>query len=153
MNRVALFIATAGYAGLAPIAPGTAGSIVGLAIYVVLRWIGNDFVEAITILGSLALGIWSAGVVERQLGKDPGAVVIDEVAGMLITVAFLKLSAVGAVTAFILFRVYDVLKPYPAGSLEHLHGGPGIMLDDVMAGIYGHLTMRLLIAILPGVMT
>lgn len=152
MNRLALFVATAGYAGLAPVAPGTAGSIVGLAIHVILRWIGSDVAEAATLALILAAGLWSAGVVEKQLGKDPGAVVIDEVAGMLITLAFLQVSAVGALTAFILFRIYDVLKPFPAGRLEHLHGGPGIMLDDVMAGLYGQLTMRLLIAAFPGVL-
>ena len=151
MNRIALFLATAGYAGLAPIAPGTAGSVVGLAVYVVLRWIDSPVVEASAIALVLILGVWAAGIVEEQLGKDPGPVVIDEVLGMLITLAFLNVTPIGAFVGFVLFRIYDVIKPYPAGRLEDLHGGPGIMLDDLMAGLYGQLTMRVLIAVFPGV--
>lgn len=151
MSRIALFVATAGYAGFAPIAPGTAGSVVGLALYVMLRWIDHAAVETSALVASLVFGMWAAGVVEKELGKDPGPVVIDEVHGMLVTVAFLDVTPVGAFLAFILFRIYDVIKPYPAGRLEHIHGGPGIMLDDLMAGVYSHLTMRLLIAVFPGV--
>jgi phosphatidylglycerophosphatase A len=152
MNRVALFIATAGFVGFVPVAPGTAGSAVGLFIYVVLRAFDSSVGEGLAIVLSLVVGIWSADVVERQLGKDPGPVVIDEVLGMLVTLAFLNVTAVGAIVGFILFRVYDVVKPYPAARLENLHGGPGIMLDDLVAGIYGHLTMRLLMMLLPGVL-
>jgi phosphatidylglycerophosphatase A len=99
----------------------------------------------------LIAGVWSADRVERELGKDPAVVVVDEVAGMLVTIAFLDVSVTGAIVAFLIFRVLDVIKPYPAGRLEHLHGGPGIMLDDVMAGVYGNLAMRALIALFPGV--
>jgi phosphatidylglycerophosphatase A len=98
------------------------------------------------------VGIWTAGIVEEQLGKDPGAVVIDEVLGMLVTLAFLDVSPIGAFVGFVLFRILDVIKPFPARRLEDLHGGPGIMLDDLMAGLYGQLTMRLLIAAFPGVL-
>jgi len=151
MNQLALFIATAGFVGFVPVAPGTAGSAVGLFIYVVLRVLDSSIGEGVAIALSLVLGIWSADIVERQLGKDPGPVVIDEVLGMLVTLAFLNVTPVGALVGFILFRIYDVVKPFPAARLEHLHGGPGIMLDDLVAGIYGHLTMRLLIALAPGV--
>lgn len=151
MSRFALFVATAGYAGFAPIAPGTAGSVVGLALYMAMRWADNAALEASALIVSLVFGMWAAGVVERELGKDPGPVVIDEVHGMLVTVAFLDVTALGAFLGFVLFRVYDVIKPYPAGRLEHLHGGPGIMLDDLMAGLYGNLTLRLLIFAFPGV--
>ena len=150
MSRLALFVATAGYAGFAPIAPGTAGSVVGLALYVVLRWFDSTAAEASALVASLVIGMWAAGAVEKELGKDPGPVVIDEVHGMLVTVAFLDVTPLGAFVGFVLFRVYDVIKPFPAGRLEHLHGGPGIMLDDLMAGVYGHLTLRLLIAVFPG---
>ena len=152
MNRLALFIATAGFVGFVPVAPGTAGSAVGLFIYVILRALDSSIGESVAIALTLVLGIWSADVVERQLGKDPGPVVIDEVLGMLVTLAFLDVTPVGALVGFILFRVYDVLKPYPAARLEHLHGGPGIMLADLVAGLYGHLTMRLLMALVPGVL-
>ena len=150
MSRLALFVATAGYAGFAPIAPGTAGSVVGLAVYVVVRWFDNPALETGAIVVSLICGLWASGVVEKELGKDPGPVVIDEVHGMLVTVAFLDVTPLGAFLGFILFRVYDVIKPFPAGRLEHLHGGPGIMLDDLVAGLYSQLTLRLLIAVFPG---
>jgi phosphatidylglycerophosphatase A len=152
MDRLALFVATAGYVGYAPIAPGTAGSIVGLVLFMVIRWIDSAVVEASVIGAALVLGLWAASNVERQLGKDPSVVVIDEVVGMLITLAFLDVGPVAMVIGFILFRVLDVIKPFPAGRLEDLHGGPGIMLDDVMAGLYGQLLMRLLIALSPGML-
>lgn len=150
MKRFALIVASAGYAGFAPIAPGTAGSVVGLALYVLLRWLDSAAIEAGVIAVVFALGTWTATMVEAELGKDPGVVVIDEVLGMLVTLAFLDVTPLGAFVAFVLFRVYDVIKPFPAGRLESLPGGPGIMLDDFVAGLYGHLTMRVLIAVGPG---
>jgi len=150
MTQLATFIATAGYVGYVPFAPGTAGSIAGLIIHIALRWFANPMIEGVAVAVALGAGLWSAGVVEQQLGKDPSVVVIDEVAGMLITLAFLAVTPVGAMVAFVLFRLYDVLKPYPAGRLEHLHGGPGIMLDDAMAGLYAQLSMRVVIALFPG---
>ena len=149
--RIATFIATAAYVGFVPIAPGTFGSAVGLLIYAATRSAGTAMAEAAVLMAVLIAGVWSADRVERELGKDPGAVVVDEVAGMLVTIAFLDVSVTGAIVAFLIFRVLDVIKPYPAGRLEHLHGGPGIMLDDVMAGVYGNLAMRALIALFPGV--
>jgi phosphatidylglycerophosphatase A len=85
------------------------------------------------------------------MGKDPGAVVIDEVLGMLVTLAFLDVTIAGALAGFIVFRLLDVWKPFPAARLEHLHGGPGIMLDDAMAGVYANLILRVLMVAWPGV--
>jgi phosphatidylglycerophosphatase A len=150
MTRIALFMASAGYLGMVPIAPGTAGSAAGLLIYAAVRLTHSPLVEAVVVLSMLVIGLWSAGVVEQQLGKDPRVVVIDEVLGMLMTLAFLDVNPIGAVIGFLIFRVLDVTKPFPAGRLEHLHGGAGIMLDDAMAGIYGNLVMRALIALAPG---
>jgi phosphatidylglycerophosphatase A len=151
MNRVALLLATAGYVGFFPIAPGTAGSAAGLVVYAVIRTAHNPSLEIAAIVATLVIGIWSAGVVERTLGKDPGPVVIDEVLGMLVTLAFLNASIAGVLVGFFLFRILDVLKPFPAGRLEHLHGGAGIMLDDAMAGIYANLVLRSLIFVAPGI--
>lgn len=150
MTRLAMFVATAAYVGFVPFAPGTAGSAAGLVVYAAVRWADIPIVEAATVIAALIIGIWAAGVVEQQLGKDPRPVVIDEVLGMLVTLAFLDVTPVGAWVGFMLFRVLDVVKPYPAGRLERLHGGPGIMLDDAMAGVYANLTMRVLIAAFPG---
>jgi phosphatidylglycerophosphatase A len=116
-----------------------------------VRFAGSWILESAVIAVVLLAGIWAADRLERQLGKDPSPVVIDEVLGMLVTLAFLDVSVVGAITAFFLFRVLDVIKPPPAAWLEHLHGGPGIMLDDLMAGLYGHLMMRAAVAWFPGV--
>lgn len=151
MRRLALVVATVGYTGFSPVAPGTAGSVVGLALVVFLRWVDSALLEAATMIGLLAVGVWSATIVEKELGKDPGPVVIDEVLGMLITLAFLDVTPLGAFVGFVLFRAFDVLKPYPAAQLEALHGGPGIMMDDVLAGLYGQVTMRLLVGVAPGV--
>jgi phosphatidylglycerophosphatase A len=152
VSRVATFLATAGYVGYVPIAPGTFGSAVGLAVYAAVRWTDTVIVEGVVLLLALVMGIWAADLVEKELGKDPSAVVIDEVLGMLVTLAFINASISAAVAGFFLFRLFDVIKPYPAGRLEHLHGGPGIMLDDAMAGVYANLSLRGLIALFPAVL-
>jgi phosphatidylglycerophosphatase A len=145
-----MFVATAGYVGYVPFAPGTFGSAVGVAIYLALRLADSVALEAAALVTALVLGIWAADVAERQLGKDPHPVVVDEVLGMLVTVAFLDVTFAGVVAGFLLFRLFDVLKPWPAARLEHLHGGPGVMLDDAMAGVYSHLALRGLIWMFPG---
>jgi phosphatidylglycerophosphatase A len=147
--KVATVLATAGYVGFAPFAPGTFGSAVGLAVYAVVAQSDSWVIEAVVLAVVLTLGIWSAGHVEQELGKDPGAVVIDEVAGMLVTLAFLEVSLAGAAVGFFIFRLLDVIKPPPARRLEDLHGGPGIVLDDVMAGIYSNIVLRGLISFFP----
>jgi phosphatidylglycerophosphatase A len=151
LANVATFVATAGYVGYIPFAPGTFGSAMGLAVYAAVRATGSWVVEGIVMAVALVAGIWAADRVEQQLGKDPGVVVIDEVLGMLVTLAFLDVNVVGALAGFFLFRVLDVVKPPPAARLENLHGGPGIMFDDLMAGLYGHVIMRAAIALTPGV--
>ena len=150
MGRLAVFIATFGYVGYFPIAPGTAGSIAALALYALVRWLGTPAAELVTIVAVAGVGVWAAHRTERALNlKDPGAVVIDEVLGMLMTLAFMPLSIGGIVAGFVLFRIFDVIKPFPAGRLEHLPGGFGIMADDAMAGVYGQIVMRIGIATWP----
>ena len=151
LAKLATFVATAGYVGFVPIAPGTFGSAVGLLIYAGVRATGSWTLEAVVLAIALTAGIWAADRLEQQLGKDPSAVVIDEVLGMLVTLAFLDVNITGAIVGFFLFRVLDVIKPPPAARLEDLHGGPGIMFDDLMAGLYGHIAMRAMIALIPGV--
>ena len=150
LAKLATFVATVGYVGFVPVAPGTFGSAIGLVAYAGVRATESWVVEAVVLLVALLAGIWSAERVEREMGKDPGAVVIDEVAGMLVTLAFLNVSVAGACAGFFLFRFLDVVKPPPAARLENLHGGPGIMFDDVMAGVYSNVTLRALIALFPG---
>lgn len=154
MNQLALFVATVGYVGFFPIAPGTAGSLAALGLFAFVRWVGMPAFEIATIVAILAIGIWSSNGAERALGrKDPGPVVIDEVLGMLITLALLPVSMTGVAAGFLLFRLFDVVKPYPAGRMEHLPGGYGIMLDDAMAGVYAHLVLRLCMWWMPSWLT
>ncbi|MGE0464497.1 MAG: phosphatidylglycerophosphatase A [Vicinamibacterales bacterium] len=151
MNGLALAVSTFGYVGFFPVAPGTAGSAAALVLYALVRWVGAPAFELGALLIVFASGVWAAGRTESLLGgKDPGPVVIDEVLGMLLTLAFLPLSLTGTLVGFVLFRAFDVVKPYPARRLEDAPGGWGVMLDDAMAGAYGHLAMRLLVWLLPG---
>jgi phosphatidylglycerophosphatase A len=151
MNRLGLFIATCACIGYVPVAPGTFGSAVGLAVFFAVRGTGSASLELAAIVIVFAVGVWSATVAERHLGDvDPAPVVIDEVAGMLVTLAFLPVNLTGAMVGFLIFRLFDVVKPWPSSRFERLPGGLGIMADDAMAGVYGQLVMRGLIALAPG---
>ncbi|HEX6163927.1 MAG TPA: phosphatidylglycerophosphatase A [Vicinamibacterales bacterium] len=154
MKGLAVFVASFGYVGYFPIAPGTAGSLAALALFAVIKWIGVTTIELGAIIAVFAIGVWAAHGTEAALGrKDPGIVVIDEVLGMLITLAVLPLSWLGIALGFLLFRVLDVIKPYPAAQLEHLHGGLGIMADDAVAGLYAHLALRACVWMVPAWLT
>ena len=151
MQRLGLFIATCGYLGYVPIAPGTFGSAAGLAVFYAVRSSGSTTVELAAIVLLFAIGIWSGTAAEHHFGGiDPGPVVLDEVVGMLITLALLPVNLTGAIVGFLIFRVLDIVKPWPSGQFEKLPGGLGVMADDGMAAVYGNLLMRGLIALAPG---
>ena len=140
--RVAIAVATAGGVGYVPIAPGTFGSMVGVLAWWLLG--PSPVVQLIAIVAVFGAGVWSGGVCEVHFCRtDPGHVVIDEVAGMLITLFLNPVGWTGAIAGFLLFRIFDVIKPYPANQLEKLHGGFGVMADDGMAAIYANLVLRL----------
>ncbi len=150
MTRFAVFVATVAYCGYFPIAPGTVGSAAGLVVYALVWWIHSPVLEAGLILGLFALGIWASTTAERHFGGiDPGPIVIDEVVGMLITLAFIPVGWSAALAGFVLFRIFDVIKPYPAGRFERLHGGLGVMADDAMAAVYANVSLRVLMWMLP----
>lgn len=150
MTRLAVFLATVAYCGYFPVAPGTVGSAAGLLVYLAVAWIGLPIVEAAAIVLTFVAGAWAATHAERFFGGiDPGPVVIDEVLGMLITLAFIPAGWQAMLAGFFLFRVLDVIKPYPANRLETFHGGFGIMADDAMAGVYANLALRGLIWLVP----
>ena len=151
MTRFAVFVATVAYCGYFPIAPGTVGSAAGLLVYLLVWWTRSPVVEVALIVGVFAAGTWAATEAERFFGGiDPGPVVIDEVLGMLITLAFMPVGLATALAGFLLFRVFDVIKPYPANRLERLHGGFGVMADDAMAAVYANLVLRGVVYLLPG---
>lgn len=153
-RHLQVFIGSFGYVGFFPIAPGTAGSFAALALYAVVRWVNVSAFELALIAGVFVVGVWAAGGTERALGrKDPGPVVIDEVLGMLVTLALLPWSLAGVLAGFLIFRLFDVVKPYPAGRLERLPGGLGIMADDAMAGVYAHLALRAAAWMMPAWLT
>ena len=145
-TRVGLAIATVGVVGYAPIAPGTCGSVIGLIGWWLLP--ASAIVQALAIAALFGVGSWGASIAERHFGRtDPGQVIIDEVMGMLITLFLNPVGWLGAIGAFLLFRLFDVVKPYPANRLERLHGGVGVMADDGMAAIYANLVLRAALAL------
>jgi phosphatidylglycerophosphatase A len=150
-HSLSVWIATSLGAGYFPVAPGTAGSVVGLALVIALRQsslgaIGLGLSLAAMAAVVFALGVWSAGKAEKAFGRvDPGQVVIDEVLGQIITfIATPRISRVGLIAGFILFRIFDIIKPFPAGRAERFPGGWGIMLDDVVAGFYSLIVLVIL---------
>jgi phosphatidylglycerophosphatase A len=146
MTRLAVFVSTFGYVGFFPLAPGTAGSLAGLLVYAAIVHLGGGAAaNIVTIVVLFAAGVWAGTIAERHFGcVDPGPVVIDEVIGVVITLFLVPVSISGAVIGFILFRIADIVKPFPAGRLEALHGGLGVMADDAMAAVYANLALRFL---------
>ena len=141
MNQLALLIATTLGVGYAPVAPGTFGSAAGLLLWAVMPRAASA--HALTIVALFVVGSWSGTVAERHFGRtDPGQVVIDEVMGMLITLFMNPVGWRGALLGFLLFRMADVLKPFPANRLEALPGGIGVMADDAMAAVYANVALR-----------
>jgi len=145
-----LFVATCGYLGYVPIAPGTFGSAAGLVVLAAVRWTGSPLLELAAIALIFAVGVWSGNLAEKHFGGvDPAPVVLDEVLGMLITLALIPVNITGAIVGFLLFRLLDVIKPWPANRMEALPGGLGVMADDAMAAVYGNIVMRLLVVAVP----
>ena len=142
-DRLAMLLATGFGSGYGPIAPGTWGSIPGgLLTFGLDRWAGRWAVAAGAAFFAIA-GVWAAGRAETLLGeKDPGPVVVDEIAGQMVTLMFLPSTLPVLVAGFFLFRVLDVLKPWPARRLESLPGGSGIMADDLTVGLYANLMIH-----------
>ena len=142
-GRLALAIATLGGAGRSPIVPGTAGTLAALPLAVAAGIWLPTWGFAILTLAVAAVGVWAAEVAAPLLGaRDPGPVVVDEAAGLMVTLCGVPITWMSVAGAFFLFRVMDVLKPAPAGRAESLPGGWGIMADDLIAGVYASLALR-----------
>ena len=132
-------------AGLSPIAPGTVGSLGALAIYYLVTLVAEPLVLYVLIaliLVGAPLGVWATGLLSTEQEHDPGNAVWDEFVGMWITCLFLPPTILWLGAAFVCFRFFDIIKPWPANRLEGLPGGWGIMADDVMAGIYGAVLLN-----------
>jgi phosphatidylglycerophosphatase A len=154
-DYLALAIATCGV-GYLPLMPGTFGSLVGVAIFLALTRVAAGSILLVAALVSILIftfaGIWAGSRTEELSGrKDPGKIVVDEVAGQLIALfplVFALWSMKTVMVSFILFRFFDIVKPYPAGRFERLKGGLGIMCDDLVAGVYGAVIVSIILAVL-----
>jgi len=144
-GKISLTLSTWFGTGLLPVAPGTFGTLGAVPLVFGLPCLGT-VPGVFIIVMVVAVAIWTSGRSEELLWKsDPSEVVIDEVAGFLLTMFFLPLSWLTLGFGFILFRVFDILKPYPIKQAEKLRGGLGIVMDDLVAGIYAHLCVRLIL--------
>ncbi len=136
-RRIAYLLATWFGCGYVPFAPGTAGTLGALPLYFAVRSAGPLAVLALAIVLTV-VGVWAAGeVCTSTATSDPQIVVIDEVVGVLVTLAASSPSWTSVVLGVVLFRMFDQWKPWPARSLESLHGGMGVVMDDVAAGVWG----------------
>lgn len=140
-------VATLGGVGWLPFAPGTWGSLAVLPLWWFIRPRGLG-VYSLLVLALTLAGLWSAGSAAETLGRrDHPAIVIDEAAGQLLALAWLAPSWPAGLLGFLLFRVLDILKPWPLKALEHLPGGFGVMADDLAAGLLAGLAARLLLGL------
>jgi len=150
MKIVYKTLATFFGAGYAPVAPGTAGALLaGIMVYIWQYfnpdaltygwlWVGITFI-------TFSVGVYATDQLEPEWGKDPSKVVIDEAIGMWISILFLPVNIYFLLLGFVLFRIFDIWKPLYIRRLEKLKGGWGVMLDDVLAGIYANLILQLVV--------
>ena len=152
-RNLSKFIATFGGVGLFPIAPGTIGSIAGLGVLWAISFASSDsyqiFLQLLFLIIFIPIGVISSSAYEKHFGKiDPKEVVVDEVVGIMITLFALPFTWINIIVGFILFRFFDIVKPFPIGKLQNIKGGWGIMADDIAAGIVSAAILRVLINIL-----
>lgn len=143
LNKLIIFLATGFYAGYVPIAPGTAGSLVGIGLYLLLN--GLSLPYYLLIISFLFIfGVYISNEAEALFKKrDPSRVVFDEIIGMLVTMILIPSGIGWLVAGFFLFRFFDILKPYPIRDIEkRMNGGLGIMVDDLLAGIYANVLLQ-----------
>jgi phosphatidylglycerophosphatase A len=141
-DNIILFIAQGAYSGRAPVAPGTAGTLVGILLYLLVRDLGGLWYGAVCA-AVIVIGIWAAGQADRMFGaKDHSTIVIDEIAGYLVAMLLVPGTWQYIAAAFFLFRAFDIVKPFPLRRLEHLPGGLGVMLDDIGAGVYTNVVLQ-----------
>ena len=143
LDRFILGLASVGYIGFFPWIPGTVGTVAGVAVFFLYSAL-PPVLYVVSTAGLTALACWASGKAEILLGrKDDRRIVIDEVAGYLVTMAFLPRTWAAVVGGFLFFRLLDIMKPFPAGRInDRMPGGPGVVLDDVVAGLYANLLLH-----------
>jgi phosphatidylglycerophosphatase A len=147
--QIVEMIATAGYVGRLPLSPGTFGSAIGLLIYFIMPTLPQTFI-LLGLIGFVIFSIWIAGEAEKLFAaKDPGCIVIDEVAGMLVTFFALPRTVFIGIAGFAVFRLLDILKPFPIKYAERkCPGGIGVVMDDVIAGLMSNMLVRIFLMIM-----
>ena len=154
MKYIHILIATTFGAGFSPVAPGTAGAIVGgffLWLFHQMQWFPT-FPNPLVFIGLIVivalLGIYATNKLEQEWGKDPSKVVVDELVGVWVAMVFVPFTWLNLLLAFGLFRFFDIAKPLGVRKMERLKGGLGVMADDVLAGIYANLVLQLILLII-----
>ena len=147
-NRIVILLATGGYCGFSPKAPGTVGSLLALPFVFAMDRLAPVWSVVFVCTFSL-IGAWLAHVAEKSLNQtDPGCIVIDEIAGLMVTFLGIQLNIFTVCAGFVIFRLLDIFKPFPIGWLEkQVSGGPGIMADDIAAGIIGNILLRIIMTV------
>ena len=144
MRTILKTLSTCFFVGYLPLMPGTFGSLAGLLLFYFVR---NSWQAHLSLaLGVTALGFLISGRAEKLFGrKDPSCIVIDEVSGMLLSLLFIPHDLKYIIAAFFLFRIFDTLKPFPAGRLQSLKGSAGIMVDDIIAAFYANILLQVVL--------
>lgn len=145
LEKIAVFLATGMYVGYAPFAPGTFGSIWGVVICFFLSSSGI-ITYGVVSLSILLIAVWASAIASKHFDKkDPREIVCDEIAGYIFAMFLIPFTALNAIIIFLLFRFFDIVKPFPIGLIDRrMSGGTGIVLDDVMAGIYANIAFRII---------
>lgn len=153
LGRIRLLVGVGLGLGYSPVAPGTAGSLLGLGISWPLMTLGGwPALLSATVL-VVVVGTWAAHGLALRLGRrDPGEIVVDEVAGQMLTLLFVPPTLAALALGFLLFRIFDIFKPFPARRSEALPGGLGIMVDDLVAAVYANLALHGLVYLFPSFM-
>lgn len=146
-SGVWLFVGSGFYTGFVPFASGTAGSAVGLALYLLLPGFADPYIIMPLTVGLFLIGVQAADRMEAFYGHDPAQVTVDEVVGIWVSLFLVPSTLFLAVVGFFLFRLFDILKPFPARAFDKSKGGFGIMMDDVVAGVYTNLSLHLIAAV------
>lgn len=154
MKRLCEVVASCFYIGHLPIVPATFGAAFGAVVYALVMP-DRASVQLVVTIALIAVAVFTSGRAEERYGRDGRSIVVDEVAGMFVSLCFVpaqgfRSSATVIVGAFVLFRVFDIVKPFPAKSLQELRGGWGVVMDDVAAGVYANVCMRIALLVTGG---
>ena len=143
-DRAVLFFSTGAYTGYLPYAPGTFGSMVGIALCYLLSGI-HALAAVFFTIALIFFAVWTADLSEKILAqKDPGCIVIDEIAGQVVALLGLPFDLFTVAMGFVVFRVIDIIKPFPIRAVErHIPGGAGVVMDDIVAGVFTNAILRL----------